>query len=123
MTVHTDPDEAVPEIAALASVFSWARSKYARRTAYIALGDFNAGCDYASPAELASLRQALPYVWIVPDSADTNLSQAAACPYDRIVVEEQGTARFTGNWGVDEAFRDKAISDHWPVWAEFNVGN
>lgn len=123
ITVHTDPDKAVPEIAALAKVLTWACGKYARRHAYIALGDFNAGCDYTSPTELATLRQTLPYVWIVPDSADTNLSPTLACPYDRIVADERSPARFTGNWGIDEAFTDKAISDHWPVWAEFKTGN
>jgi hypothetical protein len=30
-------------------------------------------------------------------------------------------AVFTGEWGVDRAFTDKAVSDHWPVWAEFNA--
>jgi endonuclease/exonuclease/phosphatase family metal-dependent hydrolase len=123
ITVHTNPDEAVPEIAALSHVFTWARKKYAGRNDYIALGDFNAGCSYASAPKLAELRQILPYTWIVPDSSDSNLAPNSACPYDRIVAEERGPARYTGSWGVDEAFSDKAVSDHWPVWAEFRTGN
>ena len=59
------------------------------------------------------------YFWIVPDDSDSNLAPTTACAYDRIVTTVGTKAEFTGDWGVDRAFTDKAVSDHWPVWAEF----
>ena len=87
------------------------------------LGDFNAGCDYASEAELGELTFAGPrYSWIVPHSADTNVA-ASQCAYDRIVTGPETKEDYAGRWGVERAFTDNEVSDHWPVWAEFHVGN
>ena len=116
INIHTRPRSAVQEIAAIEHVFVWARAQYAGETVFIALGDFNAGCGYASEEDL----DALPlhgdaYDWVVPHSADTNLA-ASACPYDRIVIAAPEGSDLVESWGVDEAFADRAISDHWPVW-------
>jgi hypothetical protein len=33
-------------------------------------------------------------------------------------VTEATATNLTGAWGVNDAFVDPAISDHWPVWTE-----
>ena len=57
----------------------------------------------------------------MPHSADTNLATSSQCAYDRIVTTWATESHFTEQWGVDQAFTDKKVSDHWPVWAEFFV--
>lgn len=122
ITIHTMPERAVAEIASLKEVIAWARTRYPGEDDFIALGDYNAGCSYVSAAQLEQLRtQDLPYLWIVPDDSDSNVSETTACPYDRIVATEGLAANYTGSWGVDRAFNDRAVSDHWPVWAEFST--
>lgn len=122
MNVHTRPENAVAEIGALDDVFSWARQAFPDEEHFIALGDYNAGCDYATPAQLDSLAlRGDDYFWIVPDDSDSNVSERSACAYDRIVVNAPAERAYSGRWGVDRAFNDRAVSDHWPVWAEFVV--
>ncbi|MCA9620497.1 MAG: hypothetical protein KC731_15855, partial [Myxococcales bacterium] len=106
---------------------------------FIALGDYNASCSYASPAQLdepADDEQDMDghSAWNEGDEGsgrdadggdhpegeaeDTNLA-ASVCAYDRIVSTDAANGDYTGRWGVDRAFSDTAVSDHWPVWAEF----
>ncbi len=118
INVHTKPTEALAEIDALHDVIGWSQLAYPAEDDFIALGDFNAGCDYASPEELDLLDiRGDDYVWLIPDTADTNLA-GRECAYDRIVGTEPVADHFTDVWGVDEAFVDAAVSDHWPVWVE-----
>jgi endonuclease/exonuclease/phosphatase family metal-dependent hydrolase len=118
INVHTRPRSALREIAAMEHVFTWAKTFYADERVFIAVGDFNAGCGYASEDDL----EALPihgeaYDWVVPHSADTNLADTV-CPYDRIVIAAPEGNTIVDDWGVDRAFEDRTISDHWPVWVE-----
>jgi endonuclease/exonuclease/phosphatase family metal-dependent hydrolase len=122
MNVHTRPESALSEIGALDDVFAWARQNYPGEDNFIALGDYNAGCRYATPAQLDTLAlRGENYFWIVPDDSDSNVSPETACAYDRMVVTAPAERAYTGLWGVDRAFSDKLVSDHWPVWAEFVV--
>lgn len=117
INVHTRPRSAVSEIAAMEHVFAWAKARFTDESIFIAVGDFNAGCGYASEEELDALPiHGEAYDWVVPHSADTNLAERA-CPYDRIVVAAPRGTDLVQDWGVDRAFEDRAISDHWPVWA------
>ena len=119
ITIHTAPQLAVAEIAGLDDVVKWARAAYELEDDFIVLGDFNASCSYASPASLNELAiRGDDYTWIVPDEADTNLA-SSQCAYDRIVITASTKEDFAGAWSVDQAFTDKKVSDHWPVWAEF----
>ncbi|MEP2024549.1 MAG: endonuclease/exonuclease/phosphatase family protein [Reichenbachiella sp.] len=118
-SIHTRPSEAKKEIAALHDVVNWAKNKYPDEDDFITLGDFNASCSYASPEDLDQMElRGAAYQWIVPDDADTNLA-SKVCAYDRIVITTGVTSDFTGQWGVDNAFTSKVVSDHFPVWAEF----
>ena len=121
INIHTSPASAVAEIGALAEVVEWARQRYAGEDDFIVLGDFNAGCGYASTEDMQKLDlSGSEYVWIVPHDADTNLAKSK-CAYDRIVMDVAGNEDYAEKWGVDRAFDDTGVSDHWPVWAEFHV--
>ena len=122
--IHTRPESAVEEIGALHNVIEWAKVQFPDEEDFITLGDFNAGCNYASPEELNNLEfRGREYVWIVPDSADTNFSTNTECAYDRIVLTTGGEEDFTGEWGIDYSIDDTDISDHFPVWARFKIIN
>lgn len=119
ISIHTRPDSAVEEIAALHDVVRSVDKAFPGEQDVIVLGDFNAGCSYARPAQLDALAIRGPeYTWVVPDSADTNLAKSS-CAYDRIVTH--GSVGYAGQWGVDKAFTDKRVSDHWPVWLELTI--
>lgn len=118
ITIHTRPESAVEEIGALAHVIEWARTRYPGEDDFVTLGDFNGSGNYARPADLALLRAELPFIWVVPDNADTNVSQSSALAYDRIILTVGLRANYRSIWGVDRAFTSNTISDHWPVWFE-----
>jgi len=116
-TIHTAPEQAVEEIAALAYVAEWMPGRFGNATNVIFCGDFNASCSYASPTQLQALEiHQSPYTWIVPDDAKTNLSKNT-CAYDRFVVTETLRPLVT-KWEVYRYFKSKAVSDHWPVYIE-----
>lgn len=118
--IHTRPESAVPEIRALFYVMLWAQARWPEEDDFIVLGDFNASCDYAADLVLDNMAiHGADFRWIVPHDADTNLS-ARRCAYDRIVMTADTSLDFAGEWGVDRAFTDKRVSDHWPVWARFH---
>ncbi|MBW2464800.1 MAG: endonuclease/exonuclease/phosphatase family protein [Deltaproteobacteria bacterium] len=118
INVHTRPRSALAEIAAMEQVFTWAKALYEDEEVFIALGDFNAGCGYASEDDLDALPiHGEAYDWVVPHSADTNVA-GSACPYDRIVIAAPEGNDLVQDWGVHRAFEDTAISDHFPVWVD-----
>ena len=85
----------------------------------ILLGDLN-----ASESQLGRLGQIPGIHWAVR-GAMTNTRQTKM--YDNIIFHGQATNEFTGRWGVFDLegtfglSRDEAlkVSDHLPVWAEF----
>ena len=38
-----------------------------------------------------------------------------------LAIAPDGGEAYVLDWGVDRAFADRAISDHWPVWADFRA--
>ena len=67
---------------------------------FIALGDFNASCSFASNDEIDALDlSGADYFWIVPHSTDTNLA-SRQCAYDRIVATVEAQNDFAGFWNV-----------------------
>ena len=118
--IHTKPDAALEEIEALDDVVHWARTHFAGEDDFIVLGDYNASCTYASSYALDALSiRGSSYTWVIPDDADTNVNQRSQCAYDRIVLTAGANEDYAGHWGVDHAFTDAKVSDHWPVWAAF----
>jgi len=121
ITIHTRPESAVEEIEALDHVFDWAKGEYPNEDDFIALGDYNAGCTYAKPNQLDSLAiSGSNYIWVVPHDAETNLA-TKKCAYDRIVITRETEEDYNKEWEVDNSFNDKKVSDHWPVWGEFQT--
>lgn len=121
--IHTRPESAVAEIGALYTVYEDVVRRYPHEYHHMILGDFNASCSYASPAELDALQiRGREFHWIVPDRADTNVNPDHACAYDRLVANSALFSHFR-IWGIANWFTDKAISDHWPVWATFDTAH
>jgi deoxyribonuclease-1-like protein len=126
IVIHTEPDTTESELDSMKLVFSDAASAFPE-TKLITLGDMNADCDYLKPGEPAWLRE--DYFWVVPDGADTT-TKSTDCAYDRIILNQEAKKSFDGAWGVyrfDNEFslnasQSEAVSDHYPVWAEFNTG-
>lgn len=122
-TIHTRPESAVAETGALFVVFNDVRRRYPSESRHLILGDFNDSCDYADPADLDRLEiHSAEFVWIVPDSADTNVSPDRACAYDRLVANRALFSHFK-RWGIADWFTDKRVSDHWPVWVTFGTAS
>jgi endonuclease/exonuclease/phosphatase family metal-dependent hydrolase len=121
ITVHTKPERAVAETKALNDVFTWAQDQFPDEDDFIALGDFNASCTYASPSDFAGSPIRDNYIWIVPDDADTNFASGSECAYDRIVMTEETEEDYADDFGVDTSISSSAVSDHFPVWAEFRT--
>lgn len=119
--IHTDPDEVPQEVDALADVFDVMRKARADEDDVILLGDLN-----ANDSQLGRLGKYPGIRWTVT-GVTTNTRKTKA--YDNILFEGQATAEYTGRWGVvdlesamginlDQALQ---ISDHLPIWAEFQV--
>lgn len=123
ITVHTKPERAVEETKALDDAIEWAQDQFPDEDDFIALGDFNASCDFADPSDFAGSPILDDYVWIIPDDADTNFSPATACAYDRIVITEDTEEDYADSFGVDTSVSSNTVSDHFPVWAEFHRNN
>ncbi|WP_218933491.1 endonuclease/exonuclease/phosphatase family protein [Rubripirellula lacrimiformis] len=121
VNIHTDPDEASEEVAALADVFQVMQRARGDEDDVILLGDLN-----ASDTQLGPLGQVPGINWVVRDTM-TNTRQTKC--YDNILFDRQLTSEYTGRWGVmniEQAFgisREQAlkVSDHLPVWAEFSI--
>lgn len=121
VNAHTDPDEVPQEVAALADVFQMMQRARADEDDVILLGDLN-----ASETQFGRLGQIPGINWAVRDTM-TNTRQSKM--YDNIIFHGQATSEFTGRWGVYDLegtygiSREEAlkVSDHLPVWAEFNV--
>jgi endonuclease/exonuclease/phosphatase family metal-dependent hydrolase len=117
--VHTDPDETVTELDALADVYAGVQQNGSGEDDVILLGDLNV--DEYHLGRLGRLANVAGVVTRVP----TNTRRNAA--YDNLVFDRQATVEYTGRWGVldlaaefklsmEEALK---VSDHCPVWAEF----
>jgi endonuclease/exonuclease/phosphatase family metal-dependent hydrolase len=120
-SIHTQPKQAVPEIDALFEVIEDVRSRYPGETHHMIVGDFNASCTYAKPADLAGLKiRGSWFKWIVPDDVDTTVRTTTDCAYDRIVLTKGLFDHFSA-WGIANWFKSTAVSDHWPVWVTFDT--
>lgn len=106
VTSHLDPDEVKTELFYLETV----AQDILHDT--IVIGDLNADCDYydTPPADFLS------WTWIIPDFADTTVSQTD-CAYDRIILNND--SRFI-SYGIEKGINSDQ-SDHYLIWADFDV--
>ncbi len=123
VNVHTDPDsqELRQELDALDDVLRAVRADRPMEDDVIMLGDFNA--DHEHLGELG----ATPYATFAIAGMPTNTRKTEQ--YDNLVFHRQATAEWTGTSGVLDLMAEYKltleqalqVSDHLPVWAEFNV--
>ncbi len=119
--IHTDPDEAATEVNALADVFRRVRDDGRGEDDVIVLGDLN-----VDDHHLGRLGQISHIHWAISGVASNTRGTKL---YDNIIFSDVATTEYTGRWGVFDMIRefnltvDEAlkISDHMPVWAEFNL--
>ncbi len=119
--IHTDPDETDLELDALADVFVGVQRNGSGEDDVILLGDLN-----VDEYHLGRLGQ-LPNISYAVSGVMTNTRQNRM--YDNIVFNRAATTEYTGRWGVLNLMSEYRlseeqaleVSDHLPVWAEFNV--
>ncbi len=119
--IHTDPDETRTELDALAAVFRAVRDDGRGEDDVIILGDLN-----VDDHHLGLLGQLPQIHWAISGVATNTRGNKL---YDNLVFSRVATTEYTGRWGVFDMIRqfnltvDDAlkVSDHMPVWAEFNL--
>jgi endonuclease/exonuclease/phosphatase family metal-dependent hydrolase len=121
INIHTDPDEVDQELNALDDVYRAVQNDGRGEDDVILLGDLN-----THSGRLGELGR-IPYLTCAIAEKKTNTRQDKQ--YDNILFHSEATSEFTGRSGVVN-FRDEfgltlqqalEISDHLPIWAEFNV--
>lgn len=119
--IHTDPDETVGELNALADVFVGVQHNGSNEDDVILLGDLN-----VDEHHFGRLGQ-LPNIGHAITGVTTNTRRNKM--YDNIVFDRQATTEYTGRWGVLDLQQEFGlseaaaleVSDHCPVWAEFSA--
>jgi hypothetical protein len=119
--IHTDPDETKAELNAMGLVYQAVRRACGGEDDIIVLGDLNV--DDRNLGDLGRLDGVRPVIRNTP----TNTRQNAQ--FDNIIYHQPSTGEYTGRGGVfnfAQQFRltpDQAleVSDHLPIWAEFNA--
>lgn len=121
VNIHTDPDETKTELDALADVFLAVHQDGSGEDDVIILGDLNV--DEHHLGRLGQLPGIVPTITGVPTNTRQNKT------YDNLVLDRRTTTEFLGRSGVlnlleryklTEA-QALEISDHMPVWAEFQL--
>ncbi len=120
INVHTDRDRAAIELNLLDDLFRAVRDDGSKEDDVILLGDF--GADEKHLGELGGLLDITTAVAGVPTTL------RATAPVDNILFDRRATAEFTGRADVVDLMREfdltmreaLEVSDHLPVWAEFN---
>jgi len=140
LTIHTSPTVAKTEIPALTTAMSEVRTLYSEQDV-ICLGDYNADGSYYSPGssggDLAGFSSST-YLTVIKNGTDTTVSPNNSYTYDRMQLFTATSQDYTGNKGVlkfssyynisnlegttTTAGTEAALSDHYPIWAEFYAG-
>ncbi|MDA0834130.1 MAG: endonuclease/exonuclease/phosphatase family protein [Planctomycetota bacterium] len=121
VNLHTDPDETRKELNALDDVIDYVREADPHEDDVLLLGDLNV--DRKHFGELGQI----PHLKSVPENQTTNMRRTEQ--YDHITFDALSTTEFTGRAEVYDLPRrfgmtlEEAIevSDHLPIWAEFDV--
>lgn len=128
VVAHIKPEDAARELAALARVADQVVDSSERDV--ILLGDFNADCGYFNENDDRHPLRAPRFHWVIGNEARTAVR--SGCTYDRIVLLE-GTYgyeyvpnsarvfRFDSAFGIRRGATVRAVSDHFPIFAEFTI--
>lgn len=121
VNIHTDPERAEEECDWMKDVFFKVRDDGRMEDDVILLGDFNLDARRMNKlSRIGSMNAA-----VIGLPTNTRGTQQ----YDNILFTADATKEFTGRSGVDNFLRQfnlslaeaLEVSDHLPVWAEFNV--
>jgi endonuclease/exonuclease/phosphatase family metal-dependent hydrolase len=124
---HLKPGDAKAEIEALPEVVAYYQDLWDDRDVFV-VGDFNADGQYYDESLLHTVFPEDAYRGVITNEYDTTVA-ASDNTYDRFIITGAAVEDFTGNFGVmrfDELYdfdqsdiMPNAVSDHYPVWAEF----
>jgi deoxyribonuclease-1-like protein len=135
LCIHTSPSKATSEIPSLKTAMSEVSTQYSEPDV-ICLGDFNADGSYYTEGTGTDLSgfSSSTYITVIPNTADTTVA-ASSNTYDRIELSSSMETDYASTWGVIPIGQvydvsqcegttttmgtESAISDHYPVWAEF----
>jgi endonuclease/exonuclease/phosphatase family metal-dependent hydrolase len=137
LTAHTRPGLAAAEVPALAAAMDELAAASGQPDLLCA-GDLNADGDYYAegPGPALAGFPAERFVSVIPNEADTTVAKGSLA-YDRIELSSSMAGDYSGSWGIirpGEAYdlsaceggessvgTERALSDHYPVWAEFST--
>jgi len=123
--IHTNPGNAVEEVASLVDVYDAAAARF-KITDGIVMGDFNADCGYFAKKNWKDhrFRNDDRFKWLIGDDENTTVGKQN-CAYDRIVVagnklNKGGKAHSAQTFYYNKLYKvdeetTKAVSDHYPV--------
>ena len=106
VTVHIDPDKVREELESLEVTIL-------RSGNVIIMGDLNADCDYYDETRKNAFTS--NWAWVVPDYADTTVSNNTSCAYDRIILNADAMREYGGSGLLNPEMITKEVSDHYPV--------
>ncbi|MEZ5335219.1 MAG: lamin tail domain-containing protein [Methanolobus sp.] len=126
MVIHTDPDEASEEINSLDDVVEYSRTIYPEEQDFIIMGDFNADGSYFDEDSTSDI-SGTEFTWVIDNSQDTTVASSSNT-YDRIVLTDNSDYISSEVFYFDDEYnlnstQAAAVSDHYPVYAEFHIGN
>ena len=128
--IHTKPDDAYNEIGNLTLVVQSILDGDPQEGDVIVLGDFNADGSYFDEGDTGNPLRDPAYFWVVADEVDTMTK--TDWTYDRMVMTNathgweyvEGSASvlyFDDEYGIEDPELVWAISDHYPIYAEFRT--
>ena len=129
--IHTKPDDAYSEIGNLTYVVHSTLSKNPNEKDVIILGDFNADGGYFDEDDFTNLFKASEFYWVITSDMDTMTTTDYT--YDRIVLmnatysheyveDRAGVFYFDIEYGISNSTLIGEISDHYPIYAEYETG-
>jgi endonuclease/exonuclease/phosphatase family metal-dependent hydrolase len=128
--IHIKPDDAFAEIGNLSLVVQYMLETRPKERDLIVLGDFNADGSYFDEEDPSNPFKAQVFFWVVTNEMDTMIK--TDWTYDRIVtlnvtydheyIEDSAQVfYFDLEYGLDDEAFVWAISDHYPIYAEFRT--
>ncbi len=129
--IHTKPDDAYSEIGNVTHVVYDVLSKNPDEKDVIALGDFNADGRYFDEDDPTNLFKASEFYWVIANDMDTMTTTDNT--YDRVVLmnptysyeyirDSAEVFYFDTEYGIDNATLVEEVSDHYPIYAEYETG-
>ncbi len=128
--IHVRPDDAMSEISHLVDVVDSILAKNPNEEDIIVTGDFNADGSYFDEDDITNLFKSSKYHWVISNNMDTMTK--TDWTYDRMVmmnttfyheyVRDSATVfYFDKEYGIGDKELVWAISDHYPIYAEFRT--